>query len=90
MSEWSECSRTCNVGSQTRNVTCLERAVEISLKYEAVAESFSPAEDVMCAMSAEAGERPADRQLCNTQDCPFWQTSMFGEVRSLHCGFLTW
>lgn len=26
----------------------------------------------MCSMHDRAGERPASRELCNTEDCPIW------------------
>ena len=43
------------------------------------------AEDMMCDMFEAAGERPAERQLCELDDCPFWQASQFGEVIHHNC-----
>ncbi|CAI8026613.1 ADAMTS-like protein 1 [Geodia barretti] len=39
----------------------------------------------MCAMSERAGPRPSERELCETQDCPFYQASRFGQC-SATCG----
>ena len=37
----------------------------------------------MCVMSERAGPRPSERELCETQDCPFYQASRFGQVYML-------
>ena len=63
-------------------MSCIERKIQLSSRYNAISESFEALDDDnMCVMSAEAGERPADRQLCETQDCPFYLPSMWGMVR---------
>ena len=66
-------------------MACQSRTTGITTNYlvDLTDVSFAPAEDAMCAMSALAGERPTERQLCNDQDCPFYQPSEFGEVNFL-------
>jgi hypothetical protein len=88
VSEWSGCSRTCNGGFRTRNVSCLNESFPIDSRYFAQVDSvtLSPADDYMCTMSEKAGERPADRELCETQDCPFFLATEFGEECSATCG----
>ena len=66
-------------------MACQSRTVPITSKYIADLNgvTFAFAEITMCAMSAEAGIRPADRRLCEEQDCPYYRTSQFGEVNLL-------
>jgi hypothetical protein len=85
--EWSECSKSCNGGVRTRNSSCLEEEFPINSRYAALVNSTTlrPAEDTMCVMSERAGPRPSERELCETQDCPFYQASRFGQC-SVTCG----
>ena len=81
-SEWSGCSKTCNGGVRTRNVFCLEEIFPISSRYFALVDmtTLNETEDGMCAMSLKAGPRPSERELCETQECPSFQISNYGEV----------
>ena len=83
VSEWSECSRTCGGGIRTRNVTCLNVSIPINSRYNSERDRIveTEAEDNMCVMFERAGERPTEQELCETQRCPFWQTSKYSMVR---------
>ena len=93
-SEWSECSRTCGGGFQTREVNCLSETFTVTSRYQALVNSsvLNITEDGMCEMFEQAGPKPADRQLCELQDCPFWQTGDPGPVRlsTILCAHYNW
>ena len=83
MSDWSECSRTCNGGLRTRNVSCYEEKFSINSRYVAQVDSTELTlleNTTMCLMSEKAGPRPIDQEACQTQSCPFYKVSAFGKV----------
>ena len=63
-------------------MNCIALSVPVSSLYQAQLDNVteSVAEDSMCVMSREAGEKPSDRETCSLQTCPFWQTSQYSEV----------
>ncbi|KAM4689252.1 A disintegrin and metalloproteinase with thrombospondin motifs 16 [Discoglossus pictus] len=68
---WTECSQTCGVGEQFRQVQCVQKT---HYKLETV-------ENKLCTMSP-----PAHRQMCNTQSCPpAWSVGPWSEC-SRTCG----
>jgi hypothetical protein len=87
-SEWTECSRTCGGGSRSRNVSCLNISIPITIDYRAKLDQVieSEANITMCAMSESAGVRPTSRELCNTDTCPIWVAEEEFSECSVTCG----
>lgn len=65
--EWSECSKSCGGGQQSRLIQCVQkRAFQ---REEAVAHSLCPV------------STPAQVRACNSQDCPpQWSLGLWSQV----------
>ena len=63
-------------------MTCLNISIPVNTTYAARLGAIveTEAEDNMCIMFEAAGAKPTERELCNKEDCPFWQASQFSEV----------
>lgn len=69
---WSECSKPCGAGRETRPVLCVLHA---QTRWKVV-------EDSQC----QANERPLDNRACNLESCtPVWYTSSWSQC-SASCG----
>ncbi|CAB3979049.1 A disintegrin and metallo ase with thrombospondin motifs 6-like [Paramuricea clavata] len=70
---WDDCSKTCNGGTRTRHVRCVQ-IVDGGIEYDV--------EDEMC----DADVRPNTKEKCNKQECrPEWVAQPFGTC-STSCG----
>ena len=61
-------------------MSCLEEIHSADLENYVNEITTRITEDTVCVTSGSAGERPTEYEACETQDCPFYQTSSFGEV----------
>ena len=75
---WSDCSKDCDTGTQERSVTC----------QQTVGSVISTVIDAYCESDVSLSDKPASKQVCNTDECPNyeWISSQWSSCMTSNSG----